>query len=269
MPEARLRLEGTVAIVTGGGSSGPGVGNGKATSILFAREGGRVLVVDRSEDAATETVQQIQDDGGEASVFVADVTNGDDCAAMVRAATERYGGLHILVNNVGIGGRAVSVLDAEEPDWDRVMAVNVKGMMLASKHAIPAMIDSGRGAIVNISSVAALRANERAAYAASKGAVISLTMVMAGQHARQGIRVNCVAPGQVWTPMVQAEARDDDARAALRERRRTGSLLKTEGTAWDIANAVLFLASDDARWITGQTIVVDGGMSIGRPPSVE
>jgi NAD(P)-dependent dehydrogenase (short-subunit alcohol dehydrogenase family) len=267
MPEPRLRLEGKVAIVTGGGSSGPGLGNGKATSILFAREGCRVLVVDRSEGAAAETVEQIKKEGGEASIFIADVTNTDDCAAMVRAATERYGALHILINNVGIGGRAVSVLDAEEADWDRVMAVNVKGMMLAAKQAIPAMVSGG--AIVNISSVAALRANERAAYSASKGAVISLTMVMAGQHARQGIRVNCVAPGQVWTPMVQAEARDDEVRAALRERRRKGSLLKTEGTAWDIANAVLFLASDDARWITGQTIVVDGGMSIGRPPAVE
>jgi NAD(P)-dependent dehydrogenase (short-subunit alcohol dehydrogenase family) len=264
-----VRLDGKVAVVTGGGSSGPGLGNGKATCIRFAQEGARVLVVDRHGEAATETVEAIRSEGGDASSFVADVTRAGDCEKLVRAALDRYGGLHILVNNVGIGGRSGSVVDADEPDWDRVMAVNVKGMMLSAKHAIPPMATGGGGAIVNISSVAALRANERAAYAASKGAVISLTMVMAGQHARQGIRVNCVAPGQVWTPMVQAEARDDDSRATLRERRRRSSLLKTEGTAWDIANAVLFLASDEARWITGQTLVVDGGMSIGRPPAVE
>lgn len=261
------RLDGKVAIVTGGGSSGPGLGNGKATCILFAREGARVLVVDRNEEAAAETVAQVRREGGEAAVFAADVTRDDDCAAFVRAAIERYGGLHVLVNNVGIGGRDGSVVDVDEESWDRVMAVNVKGMMLASKHAIPAMTDGG--AIVNLSSVAALRANERAAYSASKGAVISLTMVMASQHARQGIRVNCVAPGQVWTPMVAAEARDEASREALRERRRRSSLLKTEGAAWDIAHAVLFLASDEARWITGQTLVVDGGMSIGRPPASE
>ncbi|MGH2585509.1 MAG: SDR family NAD(P)-dependent oxidoreductase [Dehalococcoidia bacterium] len=265
----RPRLEGKVAIVTGGGSSGPGLGNGKATAILCAREGASVLVVDHREEAAAETVALIAGEGGEATAFVADVTRDADCAALARAAVERYGGLHILVNNVGIGGPAASVVEVDEASWDRVMAVNVKGMMLAAKHTVPEMAANGGGAIVNISSVAALRVNERAAYAASKGAVISLTMVMAGQHARQGIRVNCVAPGQVWTPMVQAEAHDETARAALRERRRTGTLLKTEGTAWDIGHAVLFLASDDARWITGQTLVVDGGMSIGRPPSTE
>jgi len=255
----RPRLEGKVAIVTGGGSSGPGLGNGKATAILFAREGASVLVVDRREEAAAETVALIAGEGRQATAFVADVTHDADCAAVARAAVERYGGLHILVNNVGIGGPSSSVVEVDEASWDQVMTVNVKGMMLAAKHAVPEMAANGGGAIVNISSVAALRVNERAAYAASKGAVISLTMVMAGQHARQGIRVNCVAPGQVWTPMVQAEAQDETARAALRERRRTGSLLKTEGTAWDIAHAVLFLTSDDARWITGQTLVVDGG----------
>jgi len=258
-----------VAIVTGGGSSGPGLGNGKATCLRFAAEGARVLVVDRVPEAAAETVATITAEGGEALAVAADVTRAGDCATIVRSAVERFGKLDIVVNNVGIGGRAASVVDADEADWDRVMAVNVKGTMLVAKHAIPAMATGGGGAIVNISSVAALRANERAAYSASKGAVISLTMVMAAQHARQGIRVNCVAPGQVWTPMVQAEASDDDARTALRERRRRGSLLKTEGTAWDIANAVLFLASDESRWITGQTLVVDGGMSIGRPPSSE
>ena len=266
MPERRPRLEGKVALITGGGSSGPGLGNGKAMSILFAREGARVLVVDRVAEAAAETVALIVEEGGEAAAFTADITSAAACAAMVREATERFGALHILVNNVGIGGRSGSVLDADEAMWDEVMAVNVKGMMLASKHAIPAITAAGGGAIVNLSSVAALRQNERAAYAASKGAILSLTMVMAGQHARAGIRVNAVVPGQVWTPMAASES-DEASRPALRERRRLGSLLKTEGTAWDIAHAALFLASDDARWITGQSIIVDGGMSIGRPPS--
>ena len=260
MPERHPRLENKVALITGGGSSGPGLGNGKAMAILFAREGARVLVADRNADAAADTAAAITAEGGEASIIAGDVTHAGDCAAMVRAATERYGGLHILVNNVGIGGRATSVVDADETDWDRVMAVNVKGMMLAAKHAIPVLAAAGGGAVVNISSVAALRANERAAYSASKGAVISLTMVMAAQHARQGIRVNCICPGQVWTPMVAAEVADGPAREAYRERRRRSSLLKTEGTAWDIAYAALFLASDEARWITGQTLVVDGGL---------
>lgn len=264
MTARRPRLDGKVAIITGGGSSGPGVGNGKAMCILFAREGARVLVVDRQPDAAAETVAMITEEGGTSSTFQADVTRDADCAAMVRAATERYGGLHILVNNVGIGGQSASVVDTDPDIWDTVMRVNVKGMMLAAKRAIPAM--TGGGAVVNISSVSAIRQNERAAYSASKGAVLSLTMVMAGQHARDGVRVNCVIPGQVWTPMVQAEA-DAAHQEALRERRRLGSLLKTEGTAWDIAHAALFFASDDARWITGQNLVVDGGMTLGRPPA--
>jgi NAD(P)-dependent dehydrogenase (short-subunit alcohol dehydrogenase family) len=272
MSERRPRLDGKVAIVTGGGSSGPGMGNGKAMCILFAREGGRVLIVDRDFDAARETAALVAAEGGEALPLRADVTSDADCAAMVRAAVERWGGLHILVNNVGIGGQLASVVDADAAQWDRVFEVNVKGMMLASKHAIPALAATPTAtnrAIVNIASVSALRQNERAAYSASKGAVISLTMVMAGQHARQGIRVNCVCPGQAWTPMVMAEARDEAARERLRERRRLMSLLKTEGEPWDIANAVLFFASDEAKWITGQTLVVDGGLTIGRPPAVE
>lgn len=263
MAEPRLRMAGRVALVTGGGSSGPGLGNGKAACLLLAREGARVLVADRVAEAAAETVALIQAEGGEASAYTADVTRAAECAAMAAAAVERYGALDTLVLNVGIGGRNASVVDLDEAEWDRVMAVNVKGMMLSAKHAIPRM--PAGGAIVTVSSVAALRANARAAYAASKGAVLSLTMVMAANHARQGIRVNCVCPGQVWTPLVAAEAPEGEAREALRERRRRGSLLQTEGTAWDIANAILFFASDDARWITGQTLVVDGGMTIGRP----
>jgi NAD(P)-dependent dehydrogenase (short-subunit alcohol dehydrogenase family) len=148
-----------------------------------------------------------------------------------------------------------------------VLEVNLKSVMLMSKFAIPAMGRSG-GAIVNISSIAAFRQADRMAYPASKGAVNALTMAMAGLHARDGIRVNCVAPGQVWTPVVADTFPGDPAAVAgLRERRRKSSLMKTEGTAWDIANAVLFFASDESRWVTGQTMLVDGGLHIGRPPA--
>ena len=259
----RGRLAGRVAIVTGGGSSGPGLGNGRAMCILFAREGASVLVVDRHLASAEETVTTIRNEGGQAAAFAADVTRDADCTALVADATSRWGRLDILVNNVGVGGRAASVLDVSEQEWDQVMAINLKSMMLVSKHALPAMTAPG-GSVVNISSVAALREGPRAAYAASKGAILSLTRVMAGQHAAQGIRVNSVVPGQVWTPLVQAGAPEGPAREALRERRRNTSLLKTEGTAWDVAYAALFLASDEARWITGQALIVDGGGVLGR-----
>lgn len=261
MAERGSRLAGKVAIITGGGSSGPGLGNGRAACILFAREAAKVLVVDRRVESAQETVATIAAEGGEAVAFAADVTRDADCAAMVAEAVGRWGKLDVLVNNVGVGGRAASVVEVSEHEWDQVMTINVKSMMLAAKHALPALTAPG-GAIVNISSVAALRQGPRAAYAASKGAVISLTRVMAGQHAAQGVRVNCVVPGQVWTPLVQAGAPEGPEREALRERRRNTSVLKTEGTGWDVGYAVLFLASDEARWITGQALVVDGGRTL-------
>jgi NAD(P)-dependent dehydrogenase (short-subunit alcohol dehydrogenase family) len=158
----------------------------------------------------------------------------------------------------------------DEAEWNRVIAVNLTSMALTSKHLIPQMVERRGGSIVNISSIAAVRQADRAAYAASKGGVIALTMAMAGQHAREGIRVNCVAPGQVWTPVV-ADTFPGGAEEIeqLRRKRRLSSLLKTEGTGWDIGNAILFFASDEARWITGQTLLVDGGLSVGRPPSEE
>jgi NAD(P)-dependent dehydrogenase (short-subunit alcohol dehydrogenase family) len=251
------RLEGKVAIVTGAGSVGEGIGNGRAAAVLFAREGARVLLVDRKRAAAEETLAMINGEGGEADVFEADVTRSDECKAMVEAAVGRWGKLDILDNNVGIGGRG-TVVDVDEDEWDRVMRVNVKGMMLASKHAVPAMIAGGGGAIVNISSIAAFRPRGLTPYSASKGAVISLTRAMAVDHARQGIRVNCIAPGPVYTPMVAAGGMPDE----LRERRRKASLLQLEGTGWDIGYAALFLVSDEARYITGVCLPVDGGVII-------
>ncbi len=251
------RLEGKVAIVTGAGSRAPGIGNGRATAVLFAREGARVLLVDQNREAAEETLAMIRAEGGEAAVWVADVTRAADCRAMVEEAVRRWGKLDVLDNNVGIG-MGGSVVEVSEEDWDRVMAVNVKSMMLASKYAVPAMAAGGGGAIINISSISALRPRGLTPYSASKGAVIALTRAMAIDHAPQGIRVNCIAPGPVYTPMVYAGGMSEE----LRERRRRASPLGIEGTGWDVGYAALFLASDEARYITGQVLVVDGGVTL-------
>jgi NAD(P)-dependent dehydrogenase (short-subunit alcohol dehydrogenase family) len=255
------RLAGKVAIVTGAGSRAEGVGNGRATAILFAREGARVLLVDQNADAAEATAAAIAGEGGEAVVFTADVTRADDCRAMVEEAVRRWGKLDILDNNVGIGGRA-TVVDVEEAAWDHLMRVNVTSMMLASKHAIPAMTRTGGGAIVNISSISALRPRGLTPYSVSKGAVIALTRAMAVDHAAQGIRVNCIAPGPVYTPMVYAGGMSEE----LRERRRRSSPLGVEGTGWDIGYAALFLVSDEARYVTGVVLPVDGGVTLTSPP---
>jgi len=254
------RLEGKVAIVTGAGSRAEGIGNGRAAAILFAREGAKVLLVDQHREAAAATQAMITAEGGEAAVFVADITRSAECRALVDEAVRRWGRLDILDNNVGIGGRG-SVVDMDEAQWEQMMKVNVTSMMLTSKHAIPAMIRSGGGAIVNISSISALRPRGLTAYSTSKGAVIALTRAMAIDHAAQGVRVNCIAPGPVYTPMVYAGGMSDD----LRERRRQAAPLGIEGTGWDIAYAALFLVSDEARYITGVVLPVDGGVTIASP----
>ena len=250
------RLEGKVAIVTGAGSSGPGVGNGKAASVLFAREGAKVLLVDINADHAQETLELITAEGGEASVFQADVTNADHCRSMVESAVERYGRLDILDNNVGVILRA-KFADIDPEDWDRVMAINLKSMMLASQSAIPRMIDSGGGSIINMTSVAGIRAWSDAAYAASKAGIIGLTQTVAAEYGRYGIRANAIAPGAVYTPMVAWQLSEE-----AREIRRESTLLGTEGTAWDVAWAAVYLASDEARWVTGVLLPVDGGVTI-------
>jgi NAD(P)-dependent dehydrogenase (short-subunit alcohol dehydrogenase family) len=253
-------LEGKVAIVTGGGAAADGIGNGRAAAILLARSGTRVVVVDRDAGLAKRTVEMIAEIGGEAIAVTADVTRTADCAAMVQAAVDRFGRLDFLDNNVGIGSRG-SVVDVGEDEWRRVMQVNVESMFLAARHAIPAMRRAGGGAIVNVSSISALRPRGLTAYTASKGAVIALTRAMAVDHGREGIRVNCVAPGPVYTPMVYAGGMTP----AARERRRAASVLQREGTGWDIGHAVRFLLSDHARYITGQTLVVDGGTTLTAP----
>ena len=259
MTERRPRLEGKVAIVTGAGSQGDGIGNGKATAILFAREGAKVLLVDAVAERAEETQSMIAAEGGEASAFQADVTSAGNCQRMADAAVERYGKLDILHNNVGMSMRT-TVVDVTEEQWDRIMALNVKSIVLTSKYAIPRMIESGGGSIINISSTAGLRAHSSTPYTASKAAIIGLTFSMAADHGGDNIRVNCIAPGLVFTPFVGP--RMDEA---LREHRMKAAPLGTEGTGWDVAWAAVYLASDEARWVTGVVIPVDAGLTITSP----
>ena len=257
-PEDDAGLAGRVAIVAGGGAAGDGIGNGRAAAILLARAGTRVLVVDRDGTLAERTVAMIAAEGGTAALYQGDLTDPVQAGDMVTAALDHFGRLDFLDNNVGIGSRG-SVLDETPENWRRVMQVNLEPMFLAAKYAIPAMIKTaGRGAIVNISSISALRPRGLTVYSASKGAVIALTRAMAVDHAKDGVRVNCVAPGPVYTPMVYAGGMS----ASLREQRRKSSALGVEGTGWDIGNAVRFLLSDHARYITGQTLVVDGGVTL-------
>ncbi len=251
-----------VALVTGGGAAGDGIGNGRAAAILLGLAGAKVVVVDRALALAQRTAEMIGELGGEALALQADVTEEAQCEAMVAKAVDTYGRLDLLDNNVGIGGRG-TVVDMDLAQWQRTMRVNVDSMMLASRHAIPAMLrTAGGGAIVNVASIAALRPRGLTAYSTSKGAVISLTRAMAVDHSRQGIRVNCVAPGPVYTPMVIGEGMSDTSRT----RRRDASALGIEGTGWDIGHAVRFLLSAQAGYITGQTLVVDGGVTLLTAP---
>ena len=259
--ENALGLDGKVAIVTGGGAADAGIGNGRAASILLTRAGAKVLVVDLDRERAERTVAMITDEGGTAAAFVADVTDEQQARAMVDAALRQFGRLDYLDNNVGIGGRG-SVVDVAPQDWRRVMQVNIDSMFMASRYAIPAMKETARGgAIVNVSSISALRPRGLTAYSTSKGAVIALTRAMAVDHGPDGIRVNCVAPGPVYTPMVYSRQMS----SAGREARRKASVLGIEGTGWEIGHAVRFLLSAEARYITGQTLVVDGGATLVGP----
>ena len=253
-------LDGKVAIVTGSGALDDGIGNGRAAAILLAVSGARVLCVDREAALAERTVAMITDAGGTAAAFEADVTQATDCNAMVGAAVSRWGRLDVLDNNVGIGSRG-NILDENLARWRRVMEVNVDSMFLASRAAIPALRQTGGGAIVNVSSISALRPRGLTTYSVSKSAVIGLTRAMAVDHGGEGIRVNCVAPGPVYTPMVYGSGMTAEAR----EQRAHASVLGIEGSGWDIGHAVRFLASEQARYITGHVLVVDGGTTLRGP----
>ncbi len=254
------RLAGKSAIITGAGSRAEGIGNGRATAILFAREGADLLLVDRDETAVQATLDMIRAEGNDAAIAVADVTSTEDCSRIVADAVSRYGKLDVLHNNVGIGGRG-TVEQISEVEWDHVLRVNVTSMMLTCKHAIPALRESGGGAITNVSSIAALRPRGLTAYSVSKAAVATLTQALAVDHGRDRIRANCIMPGPVYTPMVYSAGMSDE----LRERRKNASLLRQEGEPWDIGWAAVFLASDEAKYVTGVILPVDGGVTVRGP----
>jgi NAD(P)-dependent dehydrogenase (short-subunit alcohol dehydrogenase family) len=248
------RLKNKIAIVTGAGSRGPGIGNGKAAAILFAREGAKVLCVDAELARAEETVKAIAGEGGTAQAFAANVTLAADCQAMVQQAAGRWGGLDILHNNVGVESR-LDLMETTEQEWDRVMAIDLKSMLLATQAAVPAMEKRGGGAVICVSSIAAMRGHGRTAYAAAKAGVLGFVTSVAVQLGPKGIRVNGIAPGTVWTPMVEALGPE------ARERRRRAAPLGTEGTGWDIGWGAVYLASDEARWVTGHILVIDAGLT--------
>lgn len=263
MPE--MGLEGKVAIVTGAGSRADGIGNGRAAAILLAREGARVVLLDAAQEWAEKTKAMIDDEGGTSMVVVADVTDPVATAGVVDAAVKAWGRVDVLVNNVGIGGPAGNAVETDASAWDQAMRVNVTSMMLMAKSAIPEMIKQGGGAIVNIASIDGLRgANPSLFYSTSKGAVVNMTRSMAAHHGVDGIRVNCIAPGFVYTPMVYTREMTDE----LRDQRRKNNLLQVEGTGWDIGASVVYLASAQARWVTGVILSVDGGSHAGTLASV-
>jgi len=249
------RLDGKVALITGAGS-----GMGRAASEIFAREGARVVVVDRDLDSGEATVDLVRSAGGEASFVRADVARAADCESMVRHAVDTYGALHVLYNNAGIfpdddGG----VLDTPEATWERVMEINLKGVWLGCRSGIPAMVESGGGSIINVASFVALvgAATAQIAYTSSKGGVLAMTREIAVEWARKGIRANALCPGPVHTPLLE-ELLSDPAR---RDRRLVHVPMGRLAVAEEVAKAALFLASDDSSYMTGASLVVDGGIT--------
>lgn len=250
-------LGGRVAIVTGAGAQGGGIGNGRAAAVLLARAGAKVVLVDLSQDRLAATEDLLRDNGSDFHSIVADVSTEAGCREIVGSTITRWGRVDVLVNNVGVVGPAESVVDIDPLAWDNLFRVNVTSVMLMSKYCIPPMRTGHGGSIVNVSSLAGSLTHPRPAYATTKGAILSLTRSMASRHGPEGIRVNAIAPGTVYTPMVQAEGLSEDARAA-----RAAMLpLRTEGTGWDVGEAVVYLAGSRSRWVTGITLTVDGGFS--------
>jgi NAD(P)-dependent dehydrogenase (short-subunit alcohol dehydrogenase family) len=265
-----VRLKNRIAIVVGAGQSpGDGMGNGRATALTFAREGAAVLCADHNLLSAQETVDLINEDGGTAHAFKADVTRAADIIAMVAETLGRWGRVDILHNNVGVSlsGGDSELLALTEDAFDRCVAINLKSCILAAKEVIPIMRRQGAGSIINISSVAAITSYPYVAYKATKSAMIAFTEQLAYQNAEYGIRANVILPGLMNTPMaVDTRAREFNKSRAEVEAERDSKvpLRRKMGTAWDVANAALFLASDEAGFITGVTLPVDGGASVRR-----
>jgi NAD(P)-dependent dehydrogenase (short-subunit alcohol dehydrogenase family) len=260
------RLKDKVALVVGAGSIGPGWGNGKAAAVLFAREGARVLAADINLAAAEETQRIIRGEGGICEAVRCDVAEADDVRGMVDVCLRAFGCVDVLHNNVGIAEIGGPV-ETTEASWDRANEVNLKGMYLTCKYVLPHMERQGNGAIVNMASIAGIRwlGVPYVSYAATKAGVIQLTRVVALQYARKGIRANSILPGLMNTPMVHAPAilsAYGGSEDELVRRRDTQCPMGRMGDAWDVAYAALFLASDEARYVTGTELVVDGGLSV-------
>lgn len=257
-------LQGKVAIVTGAGSGGPGAGPGigQAIAVALAQGGAAVLIVDKDTERADHTLRELDGLVGRGAIHVGDVTSSAACSAMVRAAVENFGGLDILVNNAAVANHA-PITDTTEELYDVTLAVNLKGTFLACQQAIPALVERGGGSIVNIGSIAGIRdaGTGETAYAASKAGQLGLTVELAGAYGRDNIRVNAVLPGLISTPMLHSvSTRVDEVRSKL-------NLLGRMGAAADVANAVCFLCSDEAAYITGVTLPVDGGATMAMPAS--
>jgi len=258
------RVKGKVAIVTGAGSTGLGIGNGKAAAILYAREGARVILIDYNLDAAEETKGLIDEEGGDCVTFKADVSKSNDCKKIIEKCIQTYGRVDILHNNVGIdipGG----VVETSEEDWDRTMNVNLKSMFLTCKYALPYMETQGSGSIINIASTSAIRSYGciSTAYCASKAGVIALTREVAVQYAAKGIRANAILPGLMNTPMAVAALTDAYGGNVEKMTKTRDAMSPTgkQGDAWDIAYLALFLASNEAKYINGAALIVDGGFT--------
>ena len=260
-----MRLKDKVAIVVGAGQTpGETIGNGRATAILFAREGARVVLVDRDLESATETRGMIEAEGGKCFAVRADVTREADCQAFVQAAVEAHGRVDVLHNNVGIGGADDEILSLSEEAWDRIMSVNLKGIFFSARSALPVMRQQRSGSIINISSIASICSTPIVAYKTSKAGVNALTHQIAMENARYNIRANAILPGLMNTPMAIegiSKARGIPRDELISKRDKSVPLGSKMGTAWDVAYAALFLASDEAKFITGVMLPVDGGQS--------
>jgi NAD(P)-dependent dehydrogenase (short-subunit alcohol dehydrogenase family) len=255
------RLDGKIALIAGGGADGPpkpgeslSIGNGRATAIVCGREGARVMVADLSLRLAEETAAAIRAEGGRAESIASDISDEESCRKAVEATLRTFGGLNLLVNNVGIavGGR---LLETSTEQFDQMTTVNLRGHFLMMKHAIPAIAKSGGGAIVNVSSMAALRSNQQVSYEATKAALLGLSRSAAASHARDNIRVNTILPGLINSSMVRRLVGDRENQVAPR------IPMRRQGTPWEIASAIVFLLSDDASYVTGTELIVDGGLS--------
>ena len=256
------RLTGKIALIVGGGADGPprageklSMGNGRATAIVCAREGASVMVADRSLKLAEETAAAIREEGGKAHAVEVDVAKEEDCRRAVEESIKAFGALHLLVNNVGIaiGGR---LLETSTDQFEKMVAVNLRSHFLTMKYAIPEITKAGGGAIVNVSSMAALRSNQQVSYEATKAALLGLSRSAAASHARDNIRVNTILPGLINSSMVRRLVGDREDQVAPR------IPMRRQGTPWEIGKAIAFLLSDDASYITGTELIVDGGLSM-------